>query len=181
MTLFTIFKIQTFNFFYMKNLLFILAVLLTTMSCSEANKHANENVALIEKYVQAVENLEYETMESMLADNYMGYGPSFNDSINREMAITNWKSNIENLYESIDYDKSRSLAQHVPDGFNAGEWVSNWAELSIVYKKDKKKVKILANTMYKIENGKIVKSYSFYNEADVLEQLGYVFINPNDL
>lgn len=165
----------------MKKLLFILVVLLSTISCSIGNKNADENVALIEKYVQAVENLEYETMESMLDENYMGYGPSVNDSINREMAISNWKSNIENLYESIDYNLSRSLAQHVPDGFNAGEWVSNWAELSIVYKRDQKKVKIWANTMYKIENGKIVKSYTFYNEADVLEQLGYVFINPEDL
>ena len=29
-----------------------------------------------------------------------------------------------------------------------------------------------------VANGKIVKSYTFYNEADALEQLGYIFINP---
>jgi hypothetical protein len=39
----------------------------------------------------------------------------------------------------------------------------------------------MANTIYQIKDNKIVKSYTFYNEADVLEQLGYVFINPNDL
>ena len=31
------------------------------------------------------------------------------------------------------------------------------------------------------KNGKIIKSLTFYNEADALEQLGYVFINPEDL
>lgn len=165
----------------MKKSLFILAILLTMISCSVDNKHAAENVALIEKYVEAVENLDYDIMESVLDDNYMGFGPSFNDSINKEMTVSNWKTNVDNLYESIDYHKSRNLAQLVSDGENAGDWVSNWAELSIVYKKDQKKVSLLTNTIYKIENGKIIKSYTFYNEADVLEQLGYVFINPEDL
>lgn len=165
----------------MRKTLFVLAMLLTMISCSVQDKHADANTALIAKYVEAVENLEYDIMESILDENYMGYGPSINDSINKELAVSNWKSNIENLYESITYNKSRNLAQFVEDGENAGEWVSNWANLSIVYKKDKKKVSLMTNTIYKIENGKIVKSYTFYNEADVLEQLGYVFINPNDL
>jgi LPS O-antigen subunit length determinant protein (WzzB/FepE family) len=165
----------------MKKSLSVLAILLTILSCSVQNKHADENIALVEKYIQAVQDLEYTTMENMLDDSYTGYGPSINDSINKTSAISNWKANIENLYESISYSKSRNLAQFVPDGENAGEWVSNWAELSIVYKKDHKKVVLMTNTIYKIEEGKIVKSYTFYNEADVLEQLGYVFINPNDL
>ena len=165
----------------MKKLFFLLAIMMITASCTDQKKRADENVALIEKYVQAVENLDFDIMESVLDDNYMGYGPSFNDSINKELAVSSWKSNVESLYESITYSKSRNLAQFVEGGENAGEWVSNWAELSIVYKKDKKKVSLMTNTIYKLENGKIVKSYTFYNEADVLEQLGYVFINPNDL
>lgn len=165
----------------MKKSVFILAMLLAMMSCTVPNNHADENIALIEKYVQAVQNLDYDTMTNMLDDSYAGYGPSINDSINKTLAVSNWQSNIENLYESITYKKSRNLAQFVPDGDNQGDWVSNWAELSIVYKKDKQKVTLRTNTIYKIENGKIVKSYTFYNEADVLRQLGYVFINPNDL
>ena len=165
----------------MKKLLFVLAILLTMISCTVQNKNADANTALIENYVKAVQGLDYDIMESILDDNYVGFGPSFNDSINKELAVSNWKSNIENLYESITYNESRNLAQFVEKGKNSGEWVSNWAELSIVYKKDKKKVTLMTNTIYKIENGKIVKSYTFYNEADVLEQLGYVFINPNDL
>lgn len=165
----------------MKKILFLLAIMMLTISCSDQKKHADENVALVEKYVQAVQNLDYTTMENMLDENYMGFGPSINDSINKTLAVSNWKANVDNLYESITYNKSKNLAQLVSDGENAGDWVSNWAELSIVYKKDQKKVSLLTNTIYKIENGKIIKSYTFYNEADVLEQLGYVFINPEDL
>jgi len=165
----------------MKHFLLVMMFLVTIFSCTVQNKNADANTALIDKYIQAVQNLDYESMEDILADQYMGFGPSLNDSINKAGALSNWKSNVDNLYESITYSKSRNLAQFVPDGENAGEWVSNWAELSIVYKKDQKKVTLMTNTIYKIENGKIVKSYTFYNEADVLEQLGYVFINPNDL
>lgn len=179
--LFSILVIYKFKIIFMKKSLFILVILLTMISCSVQNKNSDENIALIEKYLQAVQDLDYITMENTLDDNYMGYGPSVNDSINKNLAVSNWKANIENLYESINYSKSRNLVQFVPDGENAGEWVSNWAELSITYKKDGKKVKLLTNTVYKIENGKIVKSYTFYNEADALEQLGYVFINPEDL
>lgn len=165
----------------MKKLFFILVIIVVAASCSVQNDKSEANLALVEKYVDAVENLDYSFMETALDDNYMGYGPSHTDSIGKELAIANWKNNIENLYKSVTYNKSRNLANFISEGPNAGEWVSNWAELIIVFKEDEKKVTIWANTIYKIENNKIVKSYTFYNEADVLEQLGYVFINPNDL
>jgi hypothetical protein len=165
----------------MKKIGLILILLIVLSSCNTIDKTSEHNKVLIEKYVQAVENNDTATMESLLAENYEGFGPSVNDNIDKKGAIKNWKENVENLYESIHYSKSRVIAVNVPDGENKGEWVSNWAELKIVYKKDKKEVTIWANTVYQVENNKIIKSYTFYNEADVLEQLGYVFINPNNL
>jgi hypothetical protein len=150
-------------------------------SCSEPDKTRTDNEALIKKYVEAVENKDTATMESLLADNYEGFGPSVDDRIDKKEALKSWNTNVSDLYESIHYNKSRILSVIIPDGENKGEWVSNWAELKIVYKKDKKEVTIWANTVYKVENNKIVKTYTFYNEADVLEQLGYVFINPDNL
>jgi len=165
----------------MKKIIFPLLLLMLMIACSTTDQNLEKNKILVEKYVTAVENMDTATMESLLADNYEGFGPSVNDKIDKEGAIKSWKENIENLYKNIHYSKSRVIAVNVPDGENKGDWVSNWAELKIVYKKDKKEVNIWANTIYQIENNKIVKSYTFYNEADVLEQLGYVFINPNDL
>jgi hypothetical protein len=151
------------------------------IACSSIDKKAESNIALIEKYVKAVENNDTAKMESLIDDNYWGFGPSMGDSINKVGAIANWKNNVENLYESITYNKSKNISVNIQDGLNKGEWVSNWAELEIVYKKDNKTVSVWVNTIYQIKNNKIIKSYSFYNEADVLEQLGYVFINPEDL
>ncbi|HOW25598.1 MAG TPA: hypothetical protein PK711_07995 [Bacteroidales bacterium] len=64
----------------------------------------------------------------------------------------------------------------IPEGDNKGEWVANWAELRIVCKNDRGSVTIWANTNYLIENGKIAKSITYYNEADALLQLGYRWI-----
>ena len=165
----------------MKNTALMLLVIPLFWACSNSRNNAEKNLQLIEKYVQAVENMEYDAMELYLDDNYLGMGPSYGDSIRKDQAIANWKDNVENLYERIHYNRSRNIAVTVETGDNQGEWVSNWAELDIVYKNGRGEVTLWANSVYQIEDGKIVKSYTFYNEADALRQLGYVFINPNDL
>jgi hypothetical protein len=163
----------------MKKIAFLLFIVCTlNASCSTKDAKLEQNTALIEKYVQAVENLEFETMNDLLDESYIGIGPSYGDSIYKEDVVKNWKFNVENIYKSIDYTKSRNIAVLVPDGENKGEWVSNWAELKIVYKNNQQAT-IWANTIYQVKNNKIVKSISFYNEADVLNQLGYTFVKEN--
>lgn len=165
----------------MKQILFLFSLCGLLAACNTADKKAAENVALIDNYVEAVESLNYDLMDSYLADDYWGYGPSRNDSINKEGAVVSWTKNVEDLYEKIDYKASRSMAVTIPDGENKGEWVSNWAELEITFKEDGAQVTIWSNTVYRIENGKITRSYTFYNEADALEQLGYIFFDPGKL
>lgn len=162
----------------MKKIISLLLVGIFISSCSTIDPKIEQNIALVEKYVKAVENLEFETMKNLLDDTYIGIGPSYGDSIPKKTVVKNWKFNVENIYKSIDYNKSRTIAINIPDGDNKGEWVSNWAELKIVYKNNQEAI-IWANTIYQIENDKIIKSISFYNEADVLEQLGYTFSKEN--
>ena len=164
----------------MKNLIAYSLLLFLFSMCSKHDPGTADNIKLVEKYIEAVEARDYESMELLLAENYQGYGPSHSDSTNRADALSTWKYNIGNLYQDIKYSRSRNIAVEIPDGPNKGQWVSNWAELKIVYKDGRGPVTIWANTTYQIENGKISKSYTVYNEADVLRQLGYVFINLND-
>ena len=166
----------------MKNLFFLLLLIpIVLASCSSGNPNAEKNIALIEKFVSAVEENDFNVMESILADNYFGVGPSVNDSTNKSLAVERWRFNVENLYEKIEYEQSKNIAVTIDSGQGKGEWVSTWAVLNITYKNDRGTVKLLTNTIYQIENDKIVKSSTFYNEADVLEQLGYVFINLGEL
>lgn len=166
----------------MKNQIPLLILLSAIIwGCTSVNDHSAENLDIVENYIHAVEELDHDAMDSLLDENYLGLGPSYGDSIGKSQAVENWKNNVENLYEKIDYTRSRNAAITIVSGENQGDWIANWAELHITYKDDRGTVVIWANSIYQIENKKIVKSYTFYNEADALEQLGYVFINPNDL
>jgi len=163
----------------MKKLFFTLLLLPFLMGCSLENNDSEKNIALVEKYIEAVENLDYNTMTSLLDEDYIGLGPSYTDSTGKGQAVANWKYNVENLYKKIEYKRVQNATVQIKKGYNKGEWVSSWAELAITYKNNETVV-IWANTVYRVENNKIVKSLTFYNEADALQQLGYVFINSND-
>lgn len=144
---------------------------------NDAKKQA-ENIELVKSYITAVENLDFESMGNYLDVNYLGMGPSYGDSIGKLEAVANWQWSVENLYEKVHYTRSRFAAVTIPDGDNKGEWVANWAEMNITYKDSIGSVIVWANTNYLIENGKIKRSLTFYNEADVLRQLGYVTVLP---
>ena len=173
---------QPYKYFTMKKLLLMGAfVVYLFSSCGSSDQNSAANIALVEGYVNAVQKLDYDLMDTFLADDYMGYGPSVADSINKADAVAQWQEHVDKLYKKIEYKESRCIAVTVPDGENQGEWVSNWAELEITFKENENPVTIMANTVYKIDNGKISKSFTFYNEADALEQLGYIFFNPDNL
>lgn len=162
---------------------YIVLVLLSILifSCDRNTKIHEENISIVEQYVKAVEERDNVIMERILSDDYMGYGPSINHSIGKQEAIATWLENSEKLYEKIDHTKSLLAGFTVMEGENQGNWVTTWAELEIHYKDSDDVVTIMTHSNYKVENGQIVKSYTFYNVADALVQLGYVFINPNNI
>ena len=166
----------------MKKLLIALMLIPMFFGCNSNtdDKRGEENVALITKYVKSVENLDYVVMATVLDDNYIGIGPSYADSTNKPEALKNWRDLVDNLYEKIEYKRSRNIAVTIKNGPEKGDWVSNWADLHIVYKNGKE-VSLFSNTIYMIKDGKIIKSYTIYNEADALRQMGYVSINPDNL
>jgi hypothetical protein len=147
---------------------------------NNADKVNNENIDLVNKYIQSVENMDFDGMGNYLAEDYMGLGPSYGDTIYKKEAVENWKANVTNLYKKIHYNRSKSAAVHIAEGDNKGDWVGNWAELTIDYQNGGT-VTIWANTNYLVENGKIVRSFTFYNEADALRQLGYKIVPPDQM
>jgi len=163
----------------MKQLLLLIVISIGLFSCTPGvDKKESENLAIAERYMEAVETGNAAIMDSLLADNYVGYGPSVGDSTNKTEALKSWKYNAENLYESIEYTRHQELAVTVKEGEAAGDWVLNWAYLTIKYKDGRGPVNVWVNAVYRIENGKIVHSRTFYNEADVLRQLGYTIEPP---
>lgn len=163
----------------MKQLIVFAIICTSLFACtSSAEKKEKANLAIASEYMKAVETKNVEKMDSLLADNYIGYGPSVGDSINKADAIVNFKNNADNLYESFEFSRHKELAVTVKEGEAVGDWVLNWAYLTIKYKIGNEPVHLWVNVVYRIENGKIVHSRTFYNEADVLRQLGYIITPP---
>ena len=163
----------------MKHLITLGALIICLMGCaSNTDKQHAANIDLVNQYIKSVEDLDFNSMSTYLDDNYVGMGPSKADTINKADAIESWKTNVTNLYEKIHYNRSKTVSVTIPDGPNKGDWVVNWAELNIIYKDNKGEVTIWANTNYLIENGKIIRSFTVYNEADALRQLGYKIVAP---
>ena len=95
----------------MKQFILLLVVGGTLFSCtSSIDNKGKENLAIAKRYLEAVETKNVVTMDSLLADNYMGYGPSVDDSTNKAEALANWKDNADNLYESIKYTRYQNIA-----------------------------------------------------------------------
>ena len=64
--------------------IFVLPLALFVFACSgTGDQQQKQNIAIIEKYIKAVQEKDTQTMSDLLADNYIGYGPSFSDSINK--------------------------------------------------------------------------------------------------
>ena len=165
----------------MKQLILLAAISISLFSCtSSTDKKEKENLAIIRSYKEAIEKNNVAILDSLLASNYKGYGPSVSDSVNKEQAIDNWKYNTANLYESLQFSRLQNIAKTVEENEDAeaGDWVSTWAFLTIKYKDGRGPVSVWVNAEYKIENGKIAKSRTFYDEADVLRQLNYTIEPP---
>ena len=111
-----------------KNSIIAILLLPFLMNCSSESTNSQGDVAIVEKYVKAVEELDYATMESLLDDNYKGFGPSFNDSIGKDQALENWKYNVEYFYKQIKYNRIQTAPVKISSGPNKGNWVSSWAE-----------------------------------------------------
>jgi hypothetical protein len=154
---------------------FVILITAFLISCSASNqsdeKLKQENIAVVEKYIKAVQDKDIATMGSLLSENYIGYGPGFSDSIDKANAIANFQSLAENLYDRVSYDRSINIAAEVKDGPNPGNFVSNWAKLTITYKDGRGPVNLYANTSYRIEDGKITNTRTIYDEADAVRQL----------
>lgn len=161
----------------MKQIWLMACSVVVLVSCtSTSNKQDSDSVAVVEKYKAAVEAKDLAAIDSLLADNYMGYGPSVSDSVNKAGALENWKINADSLYESIRFSNMQNLAKTVTaneGGMASGNWVSSWSLATIKYKDGRGPVQMWVNVEYRIENGKIVYTRTFYDEADVMRQLNY--------
>lgn len=172
----------------MKNLLLIAFIIVTFWSCTapvsedadvaELPSAGEDQIQLVDNYIDAILNKDFSSMESMLSDDYMGYGPAAEDSVDRTQTLENWKNNWDSLYTSIDFNRTGFVFKNVEEGDYPGEWVSEWAQITLNYIDGRESVTFWWNGVYRVTDGKINRSREFFDTGDIMAQQGFEFVPP---
>lgn len=172
----------------MKNLLLIASIILVYWSCtapvsedadvSDLPPEGEEQIQLVENYIDALLSKDLTTMESMLSEDYMGYGPAINDSSDRAQTIETWKTNWDSVYTSIEYEIVHRIFTNSGEGRAAGDWVSEWGIVTANYIDGSESVTFWFNGVYRVTDGKIDRSRGIYDTGDIMEQQGFEFVPP---
>jgi|GEM_PF-5356069 len=136
------------------------------------------NTKVVFDYIDAVTNGDIDAMSAALADGYWSYGPAIADSSSKAENIANWTGNWDSLFAKIDYARVASTTESFADGPLAGDWVSDWATITVDYQ-DGTQTTFRFNGVYRVEGGKITRSTSFYDRADLLTQIGWTLAPPS--
>ena len=68
----------------MKQIIFYITIFSCLVSCAvDTSEKEEKHLAIAKKYMDAVEKKNITMMDSLLADNYIGFGPSVADSVNK--------------------------------------------------------------------------------------------------
>ncbi|MBL0741218.1 ester cyclase [Chryseolinea lacunae] len=135
-----------------------------------------ENKAIVDKYIQASLTGDVGTMEQFMAPNFKDHGPVKGDTTSRSRYLERTQKNWQETFASMKYNRISALAHTEEAGPLKGDWVLEWGTLGVTYKNGRPPVSIKIHVVYKIKDGKIVYSSSYYNEADALKQQGYAFV-----
>ena len=160
--------------------LLIFVCLLACASSDEAIV-AEKNTEIVYKYLEASISSDFETMESLLADVYIGAGPGLKDSVTKTQHLANWKSRWINDFESIDYERSETVTKRITYGPFLGDWVSDWARVTVTYKNGFPPVTFMLNSVFRVRNGFIERSRVYYDTGDVMRQQGFTFQPPDSI
>jgi hypothetical protein len=144
------------------------------------NQRSPENEGLVSKYIDAIITGDTSAIEGYLADNYKSYGPKIIDSTDRAKTIADYKTNWRLHWRSVEYKRYAMLSATIAEGPSAGDWVLDWARVTVNTKDNSPNFTFDLNIALKVKDGKIVQEASFYNEADIFRQLGFTFVPPAD-
>ncbi len=119
------------------------------------------------------------TMNEVLADQFIQFGPATKDSVARPVFLVDWKNAWDEEYSSMSYDRYAMLTKTVKEGRVAGDWVLDWGKLTMNHKNGKPSVTIWFHTALRIKDKKIERQRIFFDMADLMTQQGYTIMPPS--
>ena len=138
-----------------------------------------QNKALVQKYIDVLVKGDTSSMDSFLAEKFMSYGPARKDSSNRQQEMDGYKKNWRESWASVQFIQAAIHAFTLPPGEkNPGDWVAVWGDVTINHKDGKPSVTFRWHGVYRVKEGKIDLGVAFYDNNDILVQLGYTLTPP---
>ena len=168
----------------MKKLFIPAMLLLTAVACNQpaapvVDTVGENNKVIVQKYSDAIVKGDTASLELYLADNYKGYGPGLTDSTDRAKEVSEWKRTWREEFASVDFDRAGTIAFTVPaDGKFPGDWVADWALITVTYKNGNKPFKFWWHAVSRVKDGKIEVSRSFFNQNDYFTQRDFTVTPP---
>ena len=140
-----------------------------------SNPNAEADIKIVSDYVNSLIGGDIDKATSMLADNYIGYGPGPNDSSDFQKTTEIWKQNItDQQNRKIDFVAETF---NIKSGDLSGHWVSTWGTYS--FTQNGKDLKFPYQYTAHVSNGKIDKDRIYYDQLYIVQALGYTVTPPS--
>lgn len=139
------------------------------------SKLADQNVATLNAYLDALLSNNMAQAGSYLASDYQEYGPSHDEPFNREQALASWEASSSQRTAQNTTDR-RTVSFREKGGPQEGDWVMGWG---VYHWKDKANGTDLAMPYHvtaKVDNGKLSEAHYYYDRAAIRDKMGYVNI-----
>ncbi len=142
---------------------------------AQNHTHATD-VELILSLNQAFLTGDSATMADLLSENFQAYGPEQDAQYNKETEIEAWMAFRDHFKHAELYDQLfYSLIAEDIDGRPelAGKWVFMWANMAFESLEDEKQVRVPVHVAYKIDDGHIRNTITYFDRLSLSQQLGY--------
>jgi hypothetical protein len=132
-----------------------------------------ENIALATEYLNSLIAADGAVTKGLVSDSFMGFGPAAGDSANIEKVIEQWAANnASRTNQESGLFVTNSLT--VTEGPLLGDWVSMWGTYTANDNKTSMDITVPWHTVAKIENGKITRTQSWFDNLAPAMALGSV-------
>ncbi|MBJ7879855.1 hypothetical protein [Gelidibacter salicanalis] len=136
------------------------------------NPTAEEDIKVVADYLDALLKNKMDIAAGLLADTYVGAGPAHQETETKATSIESWKA-IHKARTGQKNDYVRNSFR-VIDGDLKGDWVSVWGTYTFTQNN------ITVNLPYQftamVDNGKISKSFIYYDRMAINTAMGYELI-----
>jgi hypothetical protein len=149
----------------------------TEKTTNSKNYHVSENdsanIAIAVGYITSLVNGDGSVAQNSVTAGYMSRGPAMGDSATIEQVVASWATNASQRTNQ-DAGIQAQSGLTVTEGPLAGDWVHLWGIYTATDTESGKALSVPWHGAYKIQDGKISWSRSFYDNLAPYMELGRV-------